>query len=156
MGISYTQTSENARHSRAIRHVYSITRIAGIDIAQNNHTVHVARQLTSCNLFFGLQIMFFLFIILGALLIVNMLIAMIGNTYLKVAETEKEWTRQVCIMKKTKAWFLSNNFDKVGQITTEKMRIQELRLWRSEWCELDVRVKTSSLSDEWLGLGTLT
>lgn len=39
-------------------------------------------------------IMFFLFIILGALLIVNMLIAMMGNTYLKVAETEKEWTRQ--------------------------------------------------------------
>ena len=39
--------------------------------------------------------MFFLFIILGALLIVNMLIAMMGNTYLKVAETEKEWTRQV-------------------------------------------------------------
>ena len=79
-------------------------------------------------------------------MIVNMLIAMMGNTYLKVAETEKEWTRQVCIMKKTKAWFLSNNFDKVGQITTEKMRIQELRLWRSEWCELDARVKTSSLS----------
>ncbi|KAJ7333646.1 Transient receptor putative cation channel sub V member 6 [Desmophyllum pertusum] len=40
------------------------------------------------------QIMFFLFMILGALLIVNMLIAMMGNTYLKVAETEKEWTRQ--------------------------------------------------------------
>lgn len=39
--------------------------------------------------------MFFLFMILGALLIVNMLIAMMGNTYLKVAETEKEWTRQV-------------------------------------------------------------
>lgn len=39
-------------------------------------------------------IMFFLFMILGALLIVNMLIAMMGNTYLKVAETEKEWTRQ--------------------------------------------------------------
>jgi len=39
-------------------------------------------------------IMFFLFIILGALLIVNMLIAMMGNTYLRVAETEKEWTRQ--------------------------------------------------------------
>ena len=47
--------------------------------------------------------MFFLFIILGALLIVNMLIAMMGNTYLKVAETEKEWTRQVGIMKTTKA-----------------------------------------------------
>ena len=45
--------------------------------------------------FFFLQIMFFLFMILGALLIVNMLIAMMGNTYLKVAETEKEWTRQV-------------------------------------------------------------
>ena len=28
-------------------------------------------------------------------MIVNMLIAMMGNTYLKVAETEKEWTRQV-------------------------------------------------------------
>ena len=39
--------------------------------------------------------MFFLFIILGALLIVNMLIAMMGNTYLMVAETKKEWTRQV-------------------------------------------------------------
>lgn len=39
-------------------------------------------------------IVFFLFMILGALLIVNMLIAMMGNTYLKVAETEKEWTRQ--------------------------------------------------------------
>ena len=39
--------------------------------------------------------MFFLFLILGALLIVNMLIAMMGNTYLMVAETKKEWTRQV-------------------------------------------------------------
>ncbi|XP_078357292.1 uncharacterized protein LOC144642181 [Oculina patagonica] len=39
-------------------------------------------------------IMFFLFLILGALLIVNMLIAMMGNTYLLVAETKKEWTRQ--------------------------------------------------------------
>ena len=39
--------------------------------------------------------MFFGFIILGALLIVNMLIAMMGNTYNTVAETEKEWTRQV-------------------------------------------------------------
>lgn len=39
-------------------------------------------------------IMFFLFLILGALLIVNMLIAMMGNTYLMVAETKKEWTRQ--------------------------------------------------------------
>ena len=39
--------------------------------------------------------MFFIFLILGALLIVNMLIAMMGNTYLKVAETKKEWTRQV-------------------------------------------------------------
>jgi hypothetical protein len=35
--------------------------------------------------------------VLGALLIVNMLIAMMGNTYLAVAETEKEWTRQVRI-----------------------------------------------------------
>ena len=42
-----------------------------------------------------LQIMFFLFLILGALLIVNMLIAMMGNIYLMVAETKKEWTRQV-------------------------------------------------------------
>lgn len=39
-------------------------------------------------------ILFFLFLILGALLIVNMLIAMMGNTYLMVAETKKEWTRQ--------------------------------------------------------------
>ena len=121
-----------------------VSNIAGVDRAQKSHTVYVARH--HANLFFGLQIMFFLFIILGALLIVNMLIAMMGNTYLKVAETEKEWTRQVGIMKTTKAWFLSNNFDKAGQINTEKMRIQVLGLRRSEWCELDARVKTSSLS----------
>jgi len=78
-----------------------VSNIAGVDRAQKSHTIYVARH--HANLFFGLQIMFFLFIILGALLIVNMLIAMMGNTYLKVAETEKEWTRQVGIMKTTKA-----------------------------------------------------
>ncbi|KAK3698098.1 hypothetical protein QZH41_017531, partial [Actinostola sp. cb2023] len=39
-------------------------------------------------------VMFFAFMVLGALLIVNMLIAMMGNTYLAVEKTEKEWTRQ--------------------------------------------------------------
>jgi len=39
--------------------------------------------------------MFFAFMVLGALLIVNMLIAMMGNTYSAVERTEKEWTRQV-------------------------------------------------------------
>ncbi|EDO37108.1 predicted protein [Nematostella vectensis] len=37
---------------------------------------------------------FFIFMVLGALLIVNMLIAMMGNTYQSVSETKKEWTRQ--------------------------------------------------------------
>ena len=32
---------------------------------------------------------------INVLLTVNMLIAMMGNTYLAVAETRKEWTRQV-------------------------------------------------------------
>ena len=79
-----------------------ISNIAGVDRAQKIHTIYVAQHHEK-TCFFGLQIMFFLFIILGALLIVNMLIAMMGNTYLKVAETEKEWTRQVGIMKTTKA-----------------------------------------------------
>lgn len=42
--------------------------------------------------------------------------------------------------------FIKQNFDKAGQINTEKMTIQVLGLRRSEWCELDARVKTSSLS----------
>lgn len=31
-----------------------------------------------------------------AILLVNMLIAMMGNTYQKIAETRNEWQRQVC------------------------------------------------------------
>ena len=39
--------------------------------------------------------MFIGYLVINVLLTVNMLIAMMGNTYLAVAETRKEWTRQV-------------------------------------------------------------
>ena len=39
------------------------------------------------------------YMIMVTLLLVNMLIAMMGNTYQLVAETQKEYFRQVCISK---------------------------------------------------------
>jgi cell division protein FtsX len=39
--------------------------------------------------------MFAIYMILVTLLLVNMLIAMMGNTYQLVNETQKEWFRQV-------------------------------------------------------------
>ncbi|XP_052249252.1 transient receptor potential cation channel subfamily V member 6-like isoform X4 [Dreissena polymorpha] len=41
-----------------------------------------------------LKLMFLLYMIMVTLLLVNMLIAMMGNTYQLVAETQKEWFRQ--------------------------------------------------------------
>lgn len=41
------------------------------------------------------KILFFLFMILVSVLLVNMLIAMMGNTYQKIAEIRNEWQRQV-------------------------------------------------------------
>lgn len=43
------------------------------------------------------QIVFVLYMILVTLLLVNMLIAMMGNTYQLVNETQKEWLRQVML-----------------------------------------------------------
>lgn len=41
-----------------------------------------------------LQFFFVLFMVIVAILLVNMLIAMMGNTYQKIAETRNEWQRQ--------------------------------------------------------------
>jgi transient receptor potential cation channel subfamily V member 5 len=40
------------------------------------------------------QILFVLFMAIVAVLLINMLIAMMGNTYTKIAETKNEWQRQ--------------------------------------------------------------
>ena len=44
---------------------------------------------------FFLQALFFVYMVLVTLLLVNMLIAMMGNTFSTIASTEKEWQRQV-------------------------------------------------------------
>lgn len=44
---------------------------------------------------FGEQFCFIVFMVIVAILLVNMLIAMMGNTYQKIAETRNEWQRQV-------------------------------------------------------------
>lgn len=41
-----------------------------------------------------LQLLFVIYMIIVAVLLVNMLIAMMGNTYQKIAETRNEWQRQ--------------------------------------------------------------
>ena len=40
------------------------------------------------------QFCFVVFMVIVAILLVNMLIAMMGNTYQKIAETRNEWQRQ--------------------------------------------------------------
>lgn len=40
------------------------------------------------------QILFVLYMAIVAVLLINMLIAMMGNTYTKIAETKNEWQRQ--------------------------------------------------------------
>lgn len=44
---------------------------------------------------FVFQILFVVFMGIVAILLINMLIAMMGNTYQKIAETRNEWQRQV-------------------------------------------------------------
>lgn len=46
--------------------------------------------------FILLQFLFVVYMAIVAILLVNMLIAMMGNTYQKIAETRNEWQRQVC------------------------------------------------------------
>lgn len=46
-----------------------------------------------------LQILFVIFMGIVAILLINMLIAMMGNTYQKIAETRNEWQRQVTLKK---------------------------------------------------------
>ena len=41
--------------------------------------------------------LFVLYMAIVAILLVNMLIAMMGNTYQKIAETRNEWQRQVIL-----------------------------------------------------------
>lgn len=43
-----------------------------------------------------MQFLFVVYMAIVAILLVNMLIAMMGNTYQKIAETRNEWQRQVC------------------------------------------------------------
>lgn len=45
---------------------------------------------------FLFQCLFVVYMAIVAILLVNMLIAMMGNTYQKIAETRNEWQRQVC------------------------------------------------------------
>lgn len=45
--------------------------------------------------FILLQFLFVVYMAIVAILLVNMLIAMMGNTYQKIAETRNEWQRQV-------------------------------------------------------------
>ena len=45
--------------------------------------------------FFPLQAMFLVFMITVSLLLINMLIAMMGNTYQVISEAQDEWLRQV-------------------------------------------------------------
>ena len=42
-----------------------------------------------------MQVIFVLYMVLVTLLLINMLIAMMGNTYQVVSETQSEWLRQV-------------------------------------------------------------
>jgi hypothetical protein len=48
--------------------------------------------------FVCLQVMFMLYMVIAALLLVNMLIAMMGTTYQNIAERRNEWMRQVKII----------------------------------------------------------
>lgn len=41
------------------------------------------------------KLLFVIYMAIVAILLVNMLIAMMGNTYQKIAETRNEWQRQV-------------------------------------------------------------
>src|SRR5688500_8544905 len=41
-----------------------------------------------------LQVLFLVYMAIAAILLINMLIAMMGNTYTKIAETKNEWQRQ--------------------------------------------------------------
>lgn len=41
------------------------------------------------------KILFVVYMAIAAVLLINMLIAMMGNTYQKIAETRNEWQRQV-------------------------------------------------------------
>jgi predicted branched-subunit amino acid permease len=50
------------------------------------------------------KFLFVIFMAICAVLLVNMLIAMMGNTYQKIAETKNEWQRQV-ITKSSKVYF---------------------------------------------------
>ena len=60
------------------------------------HFLHVNKTLNKHEThYYMLQIVFMVYMIMVTLLLVNMLIAMMGNTYQLVAETQKEWFRQV-------------------------------------------------------------
>lgn len=48
--------------------------------------------------FISCQALFVVMMVLMFTLLVNMLIAMMGNTYQTVADTRKEWTRQVKLL----------------------------------------------------------
>jgi len=43
------------------------------------------------------KILSVIFMIIAGILLMNTLIAMMGNTYAKINETKNEWIRQVCI-----------------------------------------------------------
>lgn len=54
----------------------------------NNNTINKTYALLK------LQVLFVIYMVIVAILLVNMLIAMMGNTYQKIAETRNEWQRQ--------------------------------------------------------------
>ena len=59
--------------------------------------------------------MFAIYMILVTLLLVNMLIAMMGNTYQLVNETQKEWFRQVRFQCHSTLHSKMNGYTVIGQ-----------------------------------------
>lgn len=56
------------------------------------------------------KLLFVIYMGIVAILLINMLIAMMGNTYQKIAETRNEWQRQVKILSFTQNAYMSGLF----------------------------------------------
>lgn len=70
-------------------------RLLQICRAVNNLYLHVAVTAVIIHVYILFQLLFVLYMAIVAILLVNMLIAMMGNTYQKIAERKNEWQRQV-------------------------------------------------------------
>lgn len=60
-------------------------------------TIKLLSIYTTLHILLIFQLLFVIYMAIVAILLVNMLIAMMGNTYQKIAETRNEWQRQVSI-----------------------------------------------------------